>query len=123
MPLELKADMWVYGIWYVQGKDCDWMGSLSKQDDKVVLEYRFRYYKDDRAFDSKDTKNWYTGSSPVEDLEKNLAGFLSGVLPIIEQYLDSKADFVDLQCSGDDPKVLFELGSRPWASLRIETTN
>jgi hypothetical protein len=30
----------------------------------------------------------------------------------------SPVDFVDLQCSADDPKIFFELGSRPWSHLK-----
>lgn len=36
------------------------------------LEYRFRYYEDDKAWDSKDRKNWYAGDLHGESEEQVL---------------------------------------------------
>jgi len=55
----LKLDENVVGIWYVQLPEGDWLASVFMEDDKPCLEYRFRYYVDDKSFDSADEKNWY----------------------------------------------------------------
>lgn len=41
------------------------------------------------------------------------------VVAIVENNMGSKADFVHLECKGDDSKVMFELGSRPWTSMKV----
>jgi hypothetical protein len=40
------------------------MGAIREliPNEKYLLTYRFRYYKDDKVFDSEDTKNWYEGT-------------------------------------------------------------
>lgn len=47
------------GVWYVQIPEGDWLASIFKEDGKPCLVYRFRYYVDDKSFDSDDEKNWY----------------------------------------------------------------
>jgi hypothetical protein len=40
--------------------DSDWMGSAwHGEDDELHLSYRFRYYEDNKSFDSEDRKVWY----------------------------------------------------------------
>ncbi len=49
------------GIWFVSlGKESDWLGSVWKTDEGYEVVYRFRYYVDDKTFDSEDTKHWYS---------------------------------------------------------------
>ena len=55
----------IVAIWYLQTLPTqDWMAAVSEiePDSKYELVYRFRYYKDDKAFDSEDKKNWYSGT-------------------------------------------------------------
>lgn len=49
------------GVWAVSLNDeSDYLAALWRDDDgNFVMEYRFRYYVDDKTFDSKDRKNWY----------------------------------------------------------------
>lgn len=49
------------GLWRVQCEaSIDWVGAATRQSDgSVVIEYRFRYYVDDKSFDSVDKKNWW----------------------------------------------------------------
>jgi hypothetical protein len=50
------------GFWFVTIPNGDWMAGLQALDGgRFKLQYRFRYYKDDKAFDSDDKKNWYSG--------------------------------------------------------------
>lgn len=60
MTIEITKD--TIGIWYMKiGDDQDWMAGLTKVEDGLKLQYRFRYYKDDKVWDSKDEKRWYEG--------------------------------------------------------------
>lgn len=47
------------------------MGSLDREpENKYTLLYRFRYYKDELAHDSKDVRNWYKVEIASEPDEK-----------------------------------------------------
>jgi hypothetical protein len=47
--------------------DQDWLCSVSEHDDGIHIDYRFRYYNDDKTFDSEDTKNWYKAVVPKDE--------------------------------------------------------
>lgn len=112
---------WVYGTWFVgDGATGDWLGTLGKRDGKIQFEYRFRYYADDKAHDSQDRKSWYAFSAK-DDSDESLQAMLATtqkLLPALAFKYQSAVDFVDLKCNADDPKFLFELGSRPWSHLK-----
>lgn len=46
-------------MWYVYLKEADWLCHIAHTDDGILLQYRFRYYIDDKAHDSKDEKRWF----------------------------------------------------------------
>lgn len=52
---------------------------------------------------------------------RGAVGAIEIMLIAIEERMQSKADFVDLQCLDSDPKFLFELTSRPWAHVKMES--
>lgn len=120
--VELGPDIHIYGIWFVPGPNQDWMGSLTKKDGEPwQMKYRFRYYADDKAFDSQNRKSGYTVTAN-DDTDKTRDHIVAGtnkLVEIIEERFQNKADFVLLDCRGDDPKVLFEIGSRPWANMKM----
>ena len=48
--------------WFVAYGDgsADWQMTVTRKDDgSFDIVYRFRYYKDNKAWDSQDEKNWY----------------------------------------------------------------
>jgi hypothetical protein len=48
------------GIWFVSWGTADWMGAVWRTPQGGVEgAYRFRYYRDSEAFNSKDEKSWY----------------------------------------------------------------
>jgi hypothetical protein len=61
----IELDEKIVAIWYLQITNTqDWMAAIREiePEEKFELTYRFRYYKDDKAFESKDKKNWYKGT-------------------------------------------------------------
>jgi hypothetical protein len=61
------------GLWSVALDGGNWLAHVEKlPDGHVQLLYRFRWYKDDKDFESKDDRNWYRfktkkpGESPDE---------------------------------------------------------
>jgi hypothetical protein len=48
------------GVWYVALSHCDWLAHVGRNAEGLYeLRYRFRWFRDDKIWDSKDRKNWY----------------------------------------------------------------
>lgn len=61
--IELKEGTQVHSFWFVkiQARPGDWLACVIKQAGgpwKGI--YRFRWYRDNKTFDSDDEKSWYT---------------------------------------------------------------
>lgn len=55
----------IVGVWFLATMETqDWMASVREiePDTKYELVWRFRYYNDDKVFDSEDRKSWYQGT-------------------------------------------------------------
>ncbi len=118
-----QCNMYYYGVWFVPGDCFDYLASLLKKDGKWTLEYRFRYYSEESEdpFDKKDKKNRYVATMK-DDSDESLQIAIKASTDCasrLAEKIGSEVDFVDLQCQAGDPKFLFELGSRPWAHLRM----
>ncbi len=122
--MEPEPREWIYGIWFVPGKDCDYLATLLKREGNVVLNYRFRHYSEESTdpHDGKDTKHGWTatmGDDSDESLRKAIES-QEKIIPVLEARYGSKCDFVRMECWKDDPKFFFELASRPWAHVKIK---
>jgi hypothetical protein len=51
-------------VGYTETNQGNWIGAINKVDDGFDLTYRWRYYEDDKSFDSKDRKSWYSFVAP-----------------------------------------------------------
>lgn len=64
-------------IWFVGlGDKLDFMGCLkraSAQSPEFHFDYRFRYHRDDKVFDSEDEKHWYHMSARDKTEDEILA--------------------------------------------------
>jgi hypothetical protein len=99
-------------IWFVELGDNlgDFMGAINTMPDGIIkLTYRLRWYRDDKPWDSKDRKQWFTGYSKddhnpqtaidamrkvIEDL-----GSITGMVRKVHELLRgdlSTRDFMDL---------------------------
>jgi hypothetical protein len=62
----ITFDEKIVAVWFVLTipDRQDWLAAVREiePDAKYELTYRLRYYKDDKAFDSNDKKNWYGGT-------------------------------------------------------------
>ncbi|MEE8598501.1 MAG: hypothetical protein V3S69_03130 [Dehalococcoidales bacterium] len=58
------------GIWQVELPWGNWLAHVYTTEDKCILQYRFRYYRDDIiGTDSKDEKNWYEMTTRKDELD------------------------------------------------------
>lgn len=83
--------------------------------------WRFRYYVDHKAHDSEDRKSAYAckadGSQESLDRLRHMSTLLAN-----QMRKDTEEVFhevVELQCRNDHPKMMFEIGSRDWAHLKM----
>lgn len=70
----LMIDEKTIGLWSVAlGDSGNWLALLARKDQGITLTYRFRWYRDDKVYDSKDKKNWYQveakSTSPERGIE------------------------------------------------------
>ena len=66
----MMFDETIRAIWFTELHNGDWMAVINREaDGKLSLTYRFRWYQDDKAFDSKDKKSWTKGrfEGPVDE--------------------------------------------------------
>jgi hypothetical protein len=115
--------IYYYGTWFIPSiyNTHDWMGSLFIEDGHWVFEHRVRLYADSKAFGSEDEKTWYKMKAKDDSIEvrdRLLENMNKNILPKLEKEFGCKHDFVLFECKNDDPKFLFELGSRPWAHIK-----
>lgn len=91
-------------------------------DGPWTLQYRFRYYKDDQAHDSKDHKSGYHGTFD-RSLDQSV------VLPRVELALRTILEFMpegfildEIVVETDEPEAIARLlGEKKWLHLRIES--
>jgi hypothetical protein len=64
----LDEHIYVEAIWYVAYDDADMLAMVWRQPATGPwrARYRFRHYKDDKAWDNKDTKNVYDITPPAD---------------------------------------------------------
>ena len=107
--------------WFCGDGRSDWMGRIFKFDGAWCAVYRFRYYKDAKAFGSTDEKQWYSVQGPDDSAETlaALRGSFATLAPLLELKFGTPVDVVELQCFNDDAKFMFEIGSRPWSHMRL----
>jgi hypothetical protein len=116
---------YIHSIWFMRlTDDSDYMGILCRDDDGPwKIEYRFRYYSPDSTnpHDGKDEKSWYTANMKNRSNEALVAALKAQkeVICAMEKKSGYKCDCVVLECFDNDPKMLFELGSRTWAHMKI----
>ena len=111
---------WIYGVWFVGWGDGDWVGMVGRlPDGGWRMDYRFRYYKDDRVDGSKDRKSFWQATCPDDPTQPLAAATVMDTCSILtaKQYSAVVTDFVDLRCANDDPKVGAELAKKPWTHI------
>jgi hypothetical protein len=72
--IEVKETTYCLGLWWLEADGVDWLAAVTRESDgPLTLRYRFRYYQDDKAFDSADHKNWWTATFQNNDEDRIIA--------------------------------------------------
>jgi len=118
MSLELSER--TIGIWSVDLMNgSDWLGSVWREGNQYVMEYRFRYHVDDKTFDSKDKKNWYRAKIAANTTtEDELISAIRTIVKVMWQVSGGKR-YEILMGSGGAPEMMAEL--KKWPSISMLT--
>lgn len=116
----IEFDENIVAIWYlvtIQNHQ-DWMAAISEvePDNKYMLRYRFRYYKDDKVFDSDDKRNWYEGTCT------GTRNYVIATIRFIAQQLEQKADGELYEVINDHgyDQFMREFQQQPFVFMRME---
>lgn len=107
-------------IWFVQlSPISDMTGAASRTPEGYKFIYRFRYYADEKTFNSEDIKHWYETRAPKEETEENFIDkvrFTVNALYAIAQISYPRAFKDEILTKGKTPdQIIEEFKSKPWA--------
>jgi hypothetical protein len=93
--MEFQPDDYILAVWFAETDGGDFLMSVKKAKGSDVWdgEYRYRYIKDDKIFDSEDEKSFYTMAIPDKTEEE------------VESILDGMFDLMKLKYSGYNEKL------------------
>ena len=124
MPIEFKEGVRYIGIFFVQWPDFgkvdagNLLLALWEEDDRAKFKYRFRYFRDEKVFESQDVRNWYEAEGKLASDRKLMAQFTS-VCKMIAGV--SEAEIADaIYINGDAEAAMRAMLTTEWAHGRRE---
>lgn len=119
--IEFKEGNYYLGIWFVGGKDTDWLGCAWKEKDNPnwIFRARFRYHNPESQspFDSLDKKsftNWNVDGARKS--EQQIEQDINLIAKLIGLRLGVEPEFVEIR--GDRDRAVFRLAMQPWAHIQ-----
>jgi hypothetical protein len=121
MTIEFKEGRYIAAIAFIGSDEHprDWMATLWKDaEGPWRCDYRFRYYKDDKSFDSEDEKNWYAFAAPDDWTKERAVAFLKSMADqLVEKGFGSELSW--LTPDSDNPDLILHLLSQQkWANVK-----
>ena len=127
MAFEIAKGNYISRIWFLAdprgGGGMDVFAHLWRRlpEGPWTLEYRFRYYEDDRAHDSKDRKSGYRGTfnDPLSEAQviKKVEVALRTILEFLPEGFAMDATVVET----DEPEVVTRLlAQKPYMHIKFE---
>lgn len=118
MPIEIKKENYYIGLWRASLLNGDFLAVLWKEhaDGMYRLKYRFRYYRDEKAFGSDDEKAWYllTGKTGTPDEADHLHAIMTDILRVSgEQFGVCNVQYIACNGDGDAMTALLMNPERP----------
>lgn len=116
--MEIKDNDYIVGMWFAEAKNGDnWQLTLLKRDNKWLGEYRFRYKVDEKVFDSKDKKSFYSFTIDGKMKEKEVIAKLNKLFELIKiKY--PKGKFVEVK--GDMDKFMYVMAQEKFIHIKFE---
>jgi len=119
MTMELSEN--TIGIWYVQTSETsDWLMTVNEDNESYDMTYRWRYYEDDKNFDSDDRKTWYSGTiaKTTTSREKLLAG-MRGTVELMLKFPEAGKSWELLVEDHDIKAFMKKFESLPFVHMEV----
>lgn len=125
--IELQEGRHYYGFWWVAWENCDWLLCAWHEDgsDRVNAVYRFRYYRDDKVWDSEDEKSVYELSIPIhsqdpQETYRVVEDKFSAMAQLLA-YASNAHEAEYVRIDGDHNAAARALMQSSWANVKRET--
>ena len=110
MAIEFNGKKYVHGVWVNEGEEGNWFAALFKPDDTGVwqLDYRMRYFADNKLWNSKDRFSWYEVIAR-DGSEEELAMMIETakqIQTLLIKPIWPKTTYKEFKCRGDDPHIV-----------------
>ena len=122
--IEFKPGSYYLGIWFVGGKDTDWLACAwrEKGSPQWIFRSRFRYHspQSKNPFDDKDKKSFSNFEIDAnQKTEAMIEEDVGKIASIIALRLGVPTEFVEVR--GDMDRALYRLALQPWAHIQTGT--
>jgi hypothetical protein len=92
---DIQDDGYYVGIWFLAGREQDWLAMLYKNpgDAGLQLTYRFRYYRDNKVFfdETEDEKSTYRAACEGKTEDESIASVDKAAQELIDKgYLGTR---------------------------------
>jgi hypothetical protein len=120
--IELNESSYVLGLWFIQWDECNWMCCAYRDGDEAdwKIRYRFRYFADDRVFDSDDRRSWYGVTVSSRVLESEMAQKMEAFALLVS--IARNAPIERLIVHGSINKLTELARDSPWFHSMLRTT-
>lgn len=123
--MRFEKDDYIVGIWFLEFHDKNILYNMKRnKEGKYIADIRFRYFKDDKIFNSSDKKSSYN-ISPDKDLtEKEVINDARKIFKEIIKEEKNKKYFYDELLIQGDVKKFFELAkAKSWMHISTQAVN
>jgi hypothetical protein len=126
MTIEIKDGTMISCMWFVEGKDQDWMATVFKpKGENWKAEYRFRYYEDSKTHGSDDRKSVYTIETKSDDhaTERKLCEAMNMIANMTLKHFDTPDGKVHKLVIKSDraEQVMKAMAREDWCHAREDT--
>jgi pullulanase/glycogen debranching enzyme len=104
MTIDIKPEYHYAGLWRAQlvQSEGDFLAVVFHDTERWRLVYRFRYYVDNKVFNSDDRKSWYEWRSDRPTAKEDMVKTLNGIIQLgRETGFLKEASFLSCDCDGD----------------------
>lgn len=121
MAIELKTGDYFLGCWTLHSPIRNWLAIIVKRDDRWLIQYRFRYFKDDKiGTDSKDERKFFAVSCDGDTPESKVIDNLRTIMATLKAAgFGSQEESVLMQTS-DFEKAMELMNTLPSISSSVE---
>jgi hypothetical protein len=119
--IEIHEKTYILGFWFCEDPKTlnNWLYAVVKnpEDNHWRCNYRFRYSKDDKIWDSDDEKSWWKMKIPLKETEESIIEKTN----LVQSVIALRFPYTDKIIVKGDIKKLFTLSvGHPWMNIKGE---